>query len=186
MAEEAIPQASPMTGDIVGDMGRAAVIERIDPLLVVDKVRHLLRGERYDFESGRWVPEEWRTEKIGNKFLHKPLANDEGIGKLTNFFASVCNSNVTLSEFNKSEIRNLTQGYVESLADTITLNMRRYGIDIAEATSVWNILAVNGFASFKRGFMGSDKDFISKVSKEQSRVEVKPESKKGFFSMIKK
>ena len=119
----------------------------------------------------------------------EPKMNELGIQKIWFILDSHINQNVTLSNLDKQEIRNIMDGLSEDLVDDLSLNWKIYGIKSKTDLDVINdSVLYNTFMALKRAEGGNEKKWLGQISIEQINQggsKLPNVKKEGFFSKLR-
>ena len=119
---------------------KADLLERINPDLIVETIRHKLLGER--LIEGKWV-------KI--KELQDRALTEKGADEITNLMLPVSSQNVSISKLTNDEIRERTFNIAREAQMLCIKNWKEYGITGADQLGlVHQIVFSNTFITLKQ------------------------------------
>ena len=119
---------------------KADLLERINPDLIVETIRHKLLGER--LIDGKW-------EKVAA--LQPRALTEKGAEEITNLMLPVSSQNVSISKLTNDEIRERTFNIAREAMLMCVKNWKEYGITGADQLGlVHQIVFSNTFITLKQ------------------------------------
>jgi len=119
---------------------KADLLERINPDLIVETIRHKLLGER--LIEGSWV----KIEALQSRAL-----TEKGAEEITNLMLPVSSQNVSISKLTNDEIRERTFNIAREAQLLCIKNWKEYGITGADQLGlVHQIVFSNTFITLKQ------------------------------------
>lgn len=164
MPEEYAELPSPPITNVYSD-DTASIIEKIDPAIIAERIKHQLLGEEYEQKSDTWKSVKDR----------KPYVNDAGADKLCSMFSSVVNSNASMTNLTDKEINRIMVSFGDALIDLITFKYEEFDIKVDEAEAIKEIIINNAFFCLKRSYQQGERKFLGKAYKETGRSGYIPE-----------
>jgi len=150
----------------------AALIEKLDPKAVLEKLRHSLRGEEWDEESGNYIRKQ------------KPMCDDELIHVLMMSAASVINQNTTMSDIDEIEIGRILFDLASTLITLLSQTADTHGVEYSNLDTIWTSICNEADMALKRGKNRGEMKALRTVIRSQEQVAVNPyqqEKKKKFL-----
>lgn len=159
----------PMYGQNNGS--EIGIIKELSPKKVLEQLRMNLKGFYFDTDKKEYV-------KIPGM---EPLMNDKGIAKYLSVMGSVITDLVTFSNYQASEINQLTLYVCEKVIPTIHINYKEYGIKEKSDLQILDVQIFNlTLASFKKGLGSGDRNVIRGVISESiANSPIYPEESPG-------
>jgi len=131
------------------------VIRELDPIKVIETLRHYLRGEMWDSEKRVWM-----------KHM-EPLMNNKGIGKYLSIISAPVSSLITFSNFQLDEIPTLALYICDQAIPVIHVNYREYGITDKSNLQILDIqILFMTIAALKKALGAGDRNVIGRTISE--------------------
>jgi len=153
------------------------VLKQTDPKAVADKIKHALKGEDFNEDTGQW-------EK-----LRTPLINDLGLASLMVDIREVLNQNTTLSYLDDKEVENMIVSLGDSIAAKIMMRYKEWEISKAELTTVHDSIVTPTYLALKRCWKQGERNwFKTAISSKETHLLNAPQQEKkgGMFGWFKK
>ncbi len=148
---------------------KADLLERINPDLIVETIRHKLLGER--FIEGKWV----KVEALQSRAL-----TEKGAEEITNLMLPVSSQNVSISKLTNDEIRERTFNIAREAQLLCLKNWKEYGITGADQLGlVHQIVFSNTFITLKQPEGEGIRKMLMGTIQEQNLRQDTPQ-KKGW------
>jgi len=144
------------------------------------KVEHLLKGEIYNDEQGKWIK------------VYKPLMNDEGINNLLLDLSLRIHKNLILSNFDEQDVMRIALETRKQMVTEIYMNGDNYGLKVGDTSSKSRIVKLLDhavYSSLRRAFMHGEKDFLGRSVTHSENVVNNAQSKRSkanFLQIFKK
>jgi len=158
-------------------MKETTVISQTNPKLVIEDLKHLLRGEEESLdENGKSV---WKKDKDT-----KPLMNEIGIKAiLANLHGA--NQGVIFSDYEEENLLDIVRndGYI--LVDKLGENIEEWGIEQGNLNTILYTILNTIYSSYRRGMNGGERVFVKTIYSETNQnvtrpIEIPQQRKKVF------
>jgi len=161
----------------------ASIIERIDPAIIAERIRHMLLAENFNEDDRKWEKIVVETDKDGNIIYMDAYMNELGAAKVSSLFCALVNSNASLSNLSSVEINRAMLTFGDALADLMNFNYKQYDIKVSEANAIYEIILNNAFFCLKRAQNEGERKFLktSVRSQETIRVGDQTQPRRGGF-----
>ena len=150
-----------------------ALIEKLDPSSIIEKIRHALKGEIENPETGSW---EKRFDQ---------MCDDKLINLLLMNAASVINQNTTMSELNDHEIGSIIYDLSLVLINLLAQTADLYHVDYSKLDTIWTTISNTAYLALKRAKNRGEMRALRTVIRSQEQVAVHPslqqEKKRKFL-----
>ncbi len=156
-----IPQQSSGGGvPLPQHQDRAELLDRINPMLVVDLARHMLLGEEYNGSS--WV----KIPALQNDSL-----TELGAWKIASQLHAVANLATTVTRYKEDMIRARLREMVKSVMIQLVGNFNQYGIkNVSQFYFVYNIFMGIAMAVLFQAGDGSIQALLSTIKSESTNI----------------
>lgn len=156
------------------------VIRELDPIKVIETLRHYLRGEMWDSEKRVWI-----------KHM-EPLMNNKGIGKYLSIISAPVSSLITFSNFQLDEIPTLALYICDQAIPVIHVNYREYGITDKSNLQILDIqILFMTIAALKKALGAGDRNVIGRTISENimnrsgsGAIQPLQQEKRGILSRL--
>jgi len=147
----------------------ASIIERIDPFIIAERLRHMLLAERYDENKQQWIAIEGQ----------EPFMNKLGAAKISSLFAAEVNSNASLSNLTDLDINRIMITFGDTLADLMTFRFQEFEIKISEVQTIFQIIVDNAFFCLKRALREGERKFLKTSVRSHETIRVGNEEERN-------
>lgn len=157
--EYELPEPS-RRGALVDDT--ASIIEKIDPTIVVERIKHKLLGEYFDNEKQEWkrIIISYEDKERTKPIYKKPFINREGVENICSAFESVVNANASMSNLKEVEINRILHNFGYSLADFLLFNCDEFDVDIEKVDVLFWMVVNNAAFTLKRAYNEGERRFL--------------------------
>lgn len=125
---------------------------------LVERIRHKLRGEIYDVETGRWVQ------------VYKAHMNDEGLGKFMFVVESLLDKNITLSKLDLNKVYKMAYEINSAIIGVIFKKSVEYEIDPVDRDLIIDIIDLQVFSTLMRALDGGERTHRETIIKSIENV----------------
>jgi hypothetical protein len=149
--------------------GRAELIDKIKPELMVEIIRHKLLGE--EFINNRWV----ELKALKNRRL-----TQIGAWEISNLMLGVSSINISMSKLTDREIKERAYRIAKSAQILLISNWKEYGVhDIGQFYYVHEIVFSNTLAVLKQADMASIQELLKATIYENRNISTPQKEKTG-------
>jgi hypothetical protein len=157
----------------------ATLLEQTNPAALLVRFEHLLKGEVYDEYEGVFKP------------YCAPYLNSLGVSQVMFMMHGLINSNCILSNLTDSDVKNIILDFNDDITDLLILNYKSFAMDKRNISTIVGHCRRNAYFALKRGYLGGEKEFLKKTSKEviSTTTHSGPKREQGvnnFWSLFKK
>ena len=114
-------------GDLANDMAMpnmasveaeiTNIVGQIDPNTIIDNLDHALKGEQWNKEEGKWIP----------NASNKPLTNDACRGAIVSYLDGILNNNTTMGNVDVKKLSHIMEAIIQSIKRMFVVNLEEFG-----------------------------------------------------------
>ena len=156
----------------------ATLLEQTNPLSLLIRFQRELGGEVYDETQGEYV-----------KVLDKPHLNRIGVSNLSLLLGGMLNTNSILSNYTDQDIKMAMIDFSDDVTDNLVLNYKKYDMEKRSISTIIGICRRYAYAALRRAYLGGEKEFLKKTSKEvisTTTQQRQPKNDNVFFGLFNK
>jgi len=156
-------------------MNQSALIEQTNPKSTIKEIVLRMRGMEE-------LPDGTRIK------ITEPKMNEFGVQNIRFILNSHINQNVILSHLDKHEIKNIMDAISNTLVDTLTLNLKKFGIKTkTDLDEINDSILINVYHALKRAEGQGEKNWLKGTTIEQisNHARMPKQQKEGFFQKFR-
>ena len=149
----------------------ANLIQQINPDAQVEVFERVLRGEKYNYDTGLWEKK------------YKTFINDDCLSEIMPIVRAIVCLNTTISNLDDDEVRNIIIELNDELSILFRLKYKEFGIEKANLSTICNMICRMAYMALKRGYMKGDKELIKGTTIRHEQIHVgMPQRKDSVWS----
>jgi len=134
---------------------------------LIDRIRHKLRGEIYDLNSGRWVQ------------VYEPHMNDAGLGKFMFVIESLLDKNISLSNLTIDKVYRMSYEINTAVIGIVFKRSKEYEIDQVDRDIIVDIIDLQVYSTLVRALEGGERTHRETIIKSVENNIMKQQGTRG-------
>jgi len=160
----------------------AGLISQLDPVAIVEEVKHQLRGE----EQVPKLDKEGRTVYVWLKKRKKPLINEEGIASLMVNVRLCVNQSTVMGKTDDEDIPKLMNTISDTVISKLMMNREKFDVDKAELDTITDLICIMSYIALRRSHNALTIGLMKKATQEHIISKQNESKKGGMFGLLKK